>query len=123
MKVGYNAKLLSFFSLLLATSSAFGKDISYNRYDLNNDGIKDSIAVLHTPLNNRVIILEEVTPVAKKSKDKAGDIVAIINVGKNKTSFDDVEINSTGGLSIFSGCDVCGRETTITEYKIAYRNG
>jgi len=91
--------------------------------DLNKDNIKDLVTVVKTSLDNRVIILEEMSPAANNSKKKTGNLIATINVGKNNTSFDDVEVNRAGGLSIFSGCDVCGRETMITEYKVAYRNG
>lgn len=91
--------------------------------DLNKDDVKDIVTVMKTSLGNRVIIFEEKDIASKKLKHSHGKLVALINVGKNKTSFDDVEINSAGGLSIFSGCDVCGRETTVIEYKVAYRNG
>ncbi|WP_223668954.1 hypothetical protein [Kangiella shandongensis] len=40
----------------------------------------------------------------------------------NQTSFDDIEPNKYGGFSIYSGCDTCGRFSTVIEYKIAYRN-
>jgi hypothetical protein len=122
MKMIYLLLLLSM-STAPATEAEQDTVFEQKHVDLNKDDVKDIVTVVKTSLDNRVIIIEEVTPVAKKSKDKTGDIVAAINVGRNKTSFDDVEINSAGGLSIFSGCDVCGRETTITEYKIAYRNG
>lgn len=108
--------LLIIASLIYSANSGFSQNALCHSNDVSRFRINDhdTLTMVGTLKESRVFFIED-------GSSQQGHIISQFSLGENSTSFPDVELHGSSKFSIFSGCDTCGNNAVIIEYKIINR--